>query len=249
MESELDSFISRINSFTELDDKSKIDYLSYYFTNKDRAAVVTSTQIEKALSDLDMKAYSRTAAYLSEESKSKNGKYLKQKTGYRLERKTFDHIKKLIENEPKIIAVSKQLADLQLKVIDTQEAAFLNEAINCYKVGAYRASIVMVWALAIDHLQKYIFGNKLTEFNNAIKKDSNKKLQPIIQYDDFSEIREIKLIELMRSGGIISDDVKKILDEKLGIRNSAAHPSNIVVLDTKATEFISDLLVNILLKY
>jgi hypothetical protein len=107
----------------------------------------------------------------------------------------------------------------------------------------------MVWTLALDHLQKYIFGSKLAEFNEAISKDSDRKLKSIINYDDFSEIKEVKLIELMRCGKIISNDVKKILSEKLGTRNSAAHPSGITFSGSKATEFISDLINNIIIKY
>lgn len=246
---DIGKYIKKLNGFADWEDKKKVDYIAYFLTLDDSTSVITATQIEKVFYDLDIKKYSRTSAYLSEESSSKTGKYLKKKTGYRLERKTFDEIKRSVDNEPKMVVVSKQLSELMDKIQDSQEKSFLSEAINCYKVEAYRASIVMVWALTIDHLQKYIYGNKLNEFNNAISNDSNKKLKQIVQYDDFSDIKENKLIELMRSAGIISNDIRKILDEKLGIRNTAGHPSNIVVLGTKATEFIDDLVNNIILKF
>ncbi len=245
----LEEFVSKLNNFASWEDKKKIDFLAFFHTFKDSSHVFTATDIEQSLAVLDIRPYSRTAAYLSEEAKSKTGKYLKQKKGYRLERKKFDEIKRQIENEPKMFEVSQQLVDLIPKVTDTQEQSFLIEAINCYKVEAYRAAIVMVWTLTIDHLQKYVFGNKLTEFNDSISRDSDKKLQHVIQYDDFSGFKEVKLIELMRSSNSISNDVRKILDEKLGIRNSAGHPSGIIVLGHKATEFIGDLIVNVLLKY
>jgi hypothetical protein len=245
----LENYVSGLDGFANWEEKRKVDYLAYFLTQQGPDLVVTSTQIEKSFSTLDIRPYSRIAAYFSEEAKSKTGKYLKQKTGYRLERKTFDEIKRVVENEPKMIQVSRALSDLLLKVKDSQEESFLQEAINCYKVEAFRASIVMVWTLVLDHLHKYIFGNKLSEFNRAILKDSDKRLKEIVQYDDFSNIKEVKLIELMRSAGIISNDIKKILDVKLGIRNSAAHPSGISFSGSKATEFIIDLVDNILLKY
>lgn len=38
------------------------------------------------------------------------------------------------------------------------------------------------------------------------------------------------------------------MDEKLGIRNSAGHPSGVRISGHKATEFIIDLVENVLLK-
>jgi hypothetical protein len=70
-----------------------------------------------------------------------------------------------------------------------------------------------------------------------------------VDYDDFSELPESKFIELMRSANIISNDVRKILDEKLGTRNSVAHPSGIIFTGHKTTEFALDIINNILFKY
>jgi hypothetical protein len=58
-----------------------------------------------------------------------------------------------------------------------------------------------------------------------------------------------KFIELCRAASIISNDVRKILDAKLGIRNSAAHSSRITVGEHKAVEFGIDLINNVILKY
>ena len=107
----------------------------------------------------------------------------------------------------------------------------------------------MVWVLTMDHLQKYTFGSKLTEFNAAIGAHPDKKMELIVAYDDFAELKESRVIELMRSAGIISSDVRKILDEKLGIRNSAGHPSGITFSGHKTTEFALDLIENVLLKF
>ena len=67
--------------------------------------------------------------------------------------------------------------------------------------------------------------------------------------DDFGEIPEGKFIELLRAGNIISNDVRKILEEKLGTRNSCAHPSGISIKPSKVIEFIDDLVANVVLKY
>jgi hypothetical protein len=98
-------------------------------------------------------------------------------------------------------------------------------------------------------MYEYVFNNKLVEFNNAIAATGNRRLSSIRQLEDFSELKEVKFIELMKSAGIITADVRKILDEKLGIRNSAGHPSKVHLKESKAIEFGHDLLDNVILKF
>ncbi|HEX7415192.1 MAG TPA: hypothetical protein VF411_14195, partial [Bacteroidia bacterium] len=66
---------------------------------------------------------------------------------------------------------------------------------------------------------------------------------------DFNEIPENKFIEFCRTAKVISNDIRKILDTKLGIRNTFAHPSNIKVGESKAIEFIEDLISNVIIKF
>ena len=131
------------------------------------------------------------------------------------------------------------------------ERDFLKETIDCYEVGAFRAAIVMGWLLAIGHLYEYILAKRLPDFNAQLAKvkDKSVKVHSVSSNDDFSEIPESKFIEICRSAKIISVDVKKILDEKLGIRNTYAHPSDIKVSQNKATEFLKDLVHNVVVKY
>ncbi len=151
--------------------------------------------------------------------------------------------------EPERTQVTKKLSDLVQKIKDPQERLFLEEAIRCYQVGAYRATVVMLWVLTMDHLQKHILSDHLSEFNKVLATHGDKKMKSIGFYDDFSELKETRVIELIRNAGIISNDVRKILDEKLGIRNSAGHPSGVTISGHKTTEFALDLIENVLLKY
>jgi hypothetical protein len=58
-------------------------------------------------------------------------------------------------------------------------------------------------------------------------------------------LRECGFIEICRSAKSITNDFRKILDEKLGCRNSYAHPSGIKITKVKAKSFIEDLLDNV----
>ena len=245
----LNSFISLFDTFSSWDPKKQIDYFCYFLTSISGKSGVFPKDIQKCFIKLSIKEYSRLPQYLSENVRDSKGKYTKTKDGYRLERRTFDEINMAVKNEPVKIQVSNQLEELIPKIKDSNEKSFLVEAINCYRVESNRATIILTWILAVDHLQNYIFGNKLNDFNTALSKNPDKKISKIVSYDNFGDLNESKFIEITRSAGIISNDTRKILDEKLGIRNSAAHPSSISFSTHKTTEFILDIVTNILLKY
>lgn len=126
---------------------------------------------------------------------------------------------------------------------------FLVEADRCLRASAPRAAIVMTWIVVLDHLYEYVLKRKLPEFNAELAKRDLKRLSPVVEKTDFTEIKDKDFIELCRAAKVFDGDVKKILDEKLGVRNTAGHPSTVAVRDTKAAEFIQDLVENVVLKF
>ena len=78
----------------------------------------------------------------------------------------------------------------------------------------------MCWILTLDHLLEYIMKHKLLKLNNALANNTDERVRvgAITHRDDFAEIPEAKLIELCRAAKIISNDIRKILVEKLGTR-------------------------------
>lgn len=244
----LDLFVGRLDGFADWPSTKQIDFLFYHLTKQSGSATVSANDIERCFGLLDLRPYGRVAAYLSENI-GRDGKYVKQARGYRLERGKYEAIRAFVDSEPKRVLVDQYLGSLVPKIKDPYERSFLEEAMQCYRVEAYRATIVMTWALAIAHLQKHVFEQRLSDFNYALAQHSDKKMRQIMVYDDFSDLKEARFIEIMRSATIISNDVRKLLDEKLGIRNSAGHPSSITFSGHKTTEFALDLVENILLKY
>jgi len=247
----MDDFFTLFDDFPRWAPNRQVDYIAFYLIKVKGAQYVTSKLIEEVREELDLKKHKRLAQYLSESASAKRARYVRgPKPGlYRLERSVFEEIDRQINNEPTKVAVSEQLTNLVASISDDDEKAFLEEAINCYRIQANRAAIILVWIVAMSHLQKYIFANKLNEFNTAFALNPDRRMNRVVQYDDFSAIGESKFIEVTKSAGIISNDVRKILDEKLGTRNSAAHPSGVTFTAHKATEFALDIISNILLKY
>jgi len=142
------------------------------------------------------------------------------------------------------------LRKITLRISDQSKQRFLAEAISCLSAEATRASIVMVWILTMDHLYDFVLKHKLVDFNNALQAKGGKYAKITIGVkDDFEELKESEFIEVLRGSGTITNDIRKILEEKLGIRNSSAHPSGITIHPTKVINFIEDLVDNVIVKY
>jgi hypothetical protein len=111
----------------------------------------------------------------------------------------------------------------------------------------------MTWNLAYHHLCDYVIKNRLAEFNArwGIKFPNQHKsgVKSIAVIDDFlQELKEAEMIAICKDAGIITKDIWKIMDEKLGRRNSAAHASSVVISQLQADAFIDDLVRNVVLK-
>ena len=250
----LEDFISKVDEFDNLISSNICDYFVYYLIEFKSHPGVKAKDVENCFNHLKIRAYSNIPHYLSTNSKKKAGttpKFIKEKELYYLERKRKEEIKSTLNIDKPFIETNKTLRSLLTHIKNESEKEFLNEAIKAFEVEAFRAAIVMIWLLTIDHLYEYIITNKLSDFNTALSKVTDKrvKVSTIVTKDDFGDIPEGKFIELCRSAGVISNDVRKILDEKLGTRNSAAHPSNITIGRGKTFDFIEDLVNNVILKY
>lgn len=251
---EINDFVSRVPSLQELQSYELVEYFIYFLTVINGKPHVKTPEIEECFRKAHLPAYLHISQYLSRKSSNKAGQtpiFIRDTKGYCLTRFKKDELDKKISAEPEKRETSKALSELLDNLVVGSERYFLKEAIDCYEIGAYRATIIMVWILTLDHLYEYILAHKLADFNAELAKIKDKriKVNVIASKDDFCDIPEIKFIEISRAANIISNDVRKILDVKLGIRNSCAHPSGIKVAQVKATDFIQDLVSNVLLKY
>lgn len=246
----LQEYIKHISNFQDLKNSEMIDYFSYYLIVLNQLETIKPKQIADCFSELHIPAYSNIPKYLSEKSKKVKGsqKYIKNKdTSYKLTRQRISELEQSVILDKQVVQINSSLNNLLSKLTKESEKNYLEEAILTFEVKAYRASIIMVWLLAIDHLYEYILDGKIADFVAALRRANITKSIRI--KDDFSELKESQFIEICKSAGIISNDVRKILDTKLGIRNSFAHPSTIKLPKSKALEFIEDLIENVLLKY
>ncbi|TWI93336.1 hypothetical protein JM93_00892 [Roseibium hamelinense] len=244
-------FYNSIKSANVQSQASLIEMFVYFLTVELDRNVATAREVDQCFTDCDLTPPRATASRLSEGLKTKPQKYVKTGDGYKLQRHMREALSKKLGAETTTSQTSATLRSLEHRMPAGGAKQFLAETLDCFEVGANRATIIMAWILAVNHLFDFILKHKLAEFNTALAKNTDKrvKVSAITQRDDFSDIPEGKFIEFCRGGKIISNDVRKILDQKLDTRNSCAHPSGVKVNRTKVIDFVEDLVENVVLKY
>jgi hypothetical protein len=228
-----------------------VEHFLYYLTKVCGAETATPTEIKQCFWDCDLSPPGNVSQLLANGLSAKPARIVRRRGGYKLHRKLSDAIAANLNMLPEVVQTSSTLRSLEQNFPEGNEKDFLDEAIRCFEVGADRAAIIMVWLLTMSHLQSYILASHRSAFNAVLAKNNDKRIRvkSISHIDDFSDIPENKFIEFCRSAGIISNDVRKILIEKLGTRNSSAHPSAVKINQSKVIDFVEDLVVNVLLKY
>ncbi|MDH7800483.1 MULTISPECIES: hypothetical protein [unclassified Rhizobium] len=242
------------NSIDTVDSLSTGDLIScfVYYLAVENNTPATAPKIADCFQDARLSAPKQIGPYLSKGLTEKPPRYVKAVGhGYLLHRNWQVQISKRLGVHVSTVQSSAELRNLETSLPAGPKKDFLSETITCFEAGCNRATITMCWILTIDHLYDHIFVHGLAAFNAVLAKNTDKrvKITSIVKRDDFSEIPEGKFIEFTRSANIISNDVRKILDEKLGIRNSAAHPSGIEIKKSKVVEFVEDLVTNVVLKF
>jgi hypothetical protein len=247
VEEDLRSFIAGVNGFADLGHADKVRmfaWLQHHLFKKERFG---TADINWCYDKLSYEP-SNTSQYLKNLEKS--GELLKDGSVYRCEGKFRAKYDELYAEHQITLTVRQMVKDLVKVLPELEEKDIFQEAMVCLKYDAGRAAIIMVWNIAFYHLCKYILTHKLADFNNRIPVKYPKKWKvadmPLIKkYDDFGdEMSEREVIEVANSASIITGDMHKVYVEKLGKRNSAAHPSTHHVTQVQAEGFIDDLITN-----
>jgi hypothetical protein len=209
--------------------------------------------IRKCYEELRMAPPRNIGPFLKHMAESNPQELLKDARGYCLEHRFQEKMNAKYGQRNITVQVTQMLMDLPSRVPDVAEREFLDEALICYRYGAFRAATVMTWNLAFDHILNFILKHRLAAFNKQwpisfFKQNQKARVQSISSRDDFGELKESEVLGICKSAAIITSGQYDILDEKLGKRNAAAHPSTIVVTQIQVEGFIDDLVNNVVLK-
>jgi hypothetical protein len=208
----------------------------------------TTADITACYSVLSFKP-SNTSQYLIG---MENKELLKDKNGYHGEGKFLAKYNANYGTHTITLNIRQKVKDLITAVPDVAEKDFMKEAEICLLHDAGRATIIMVWNVAFYHLCQFILKHHLAKFNAGLQTHYNKlwqqaKVQTMATYDDFSTLKESVVIDICKRENTINQNVAKILEKRLGDRNSAAHPSTIHVGQLQAEAFIEDIVDNVVL--
>jgi hypothetical protein len=234
-------FYNAISTRERLGAAEQIAFFVYFLTVELGEPSATLARLRECFRDCDIPAPASVAQILSSGTKSRPPKFVKAENGYRLQRHSKEELARRLGAETVVVQASVELRLLENNMQPGAAKAFLKETIDCFEAGANRATVVMCWLLVIDHLQSVILNRHLATFNGVLAQSTDKriKITAVHTKDDFGEIPEGKFIEFARSAGVISNDVRKILDEKLGTRNSCAHPSGVQIRRDLPLSFFS----------
>lgn len=242
-----------VTNFDGLQHVERIKLFAWYLHTHNDMEFFQPSDIARCYAEVHLGGPKNISQQLSQLLRKKPPQILRTRSGYRLEKRPRDEFDRTYGQRPSTVEVTKLLKELPDKLPELTEKTYLIEALNCLSVGAFRAAIVMTWNLAFHHLCVYILTKKLTEFNDrwtvvfpADHKNGNNTISALEDFGD--NLKESKILTIAKSAGIISKDVCKILEEKLGRRNSAAHPSGVKIERLQAEDFIDDLVKNVVLK-
>jgi len=247
---DLEAFVAQIEGFAGWSHPEKIKLFGWYLHVHKEQDRFEAAGIRKCYEELNYEVPNLARDLLRLVDRTPP-ELLKDGRGYRLEARVRQDLDSKYGDVQSTIAVTKLLTDLPSKVPGIDERAFLEEVIRCYKAKAFRATTVMAWNLAFDHLLHWLLADaqRLAKFNARITVRYPKKTGLAVgKFEDFEELKESEVIEVCNSAGLLNSGVVRILQEKLGRRNTAGHPSKVDVGQPQAEDTITDLVNNVVLK-
>ena len=245
----LKDLVQNILGFDSWNHSEKIKFLGWYIHTYRNQERFNQADIKACYEELHLALPSSISPFLDGFVKNNRKEMLRDRQGFRLAKNLRDGFDNRYGKRTTAIQVDRLLSDLPDKIPNSEQREFLNEAIVCFKYGAFRAAIVMCWNLSFDHLCDYVIFNHCVDFNQQLPKSYKNRTKPINKKEDFEELKEFEILQVCRSAGITTNGVHKILSQKLETRNSAAHPSNVSFNQLQAEEFISTLINNVVLKF
>jgi hypothetical protein len=247
---ELTEFIAIVPNFRELSEPDKILHLGWFLHTQSRRDRFDVDGVRRCFNELHMEVPKNLARDMSRLAERKA--LLKDAAGYRLHHDQRQALDGRFGGRPDAAVIPQLLKDLPGKVSDQGERLFLSEALKCYHAKAFRATIVMAWNLAYDHLLHWILREpaRLAAFNSKIagKVGPKRAWITVAKREDFEDLKEAEVLDICGTAGLFaSDNTKRVLGIQLTKRNLAAHPSLLEIGQPQADDAVYDLVNNVVL--
>lgn len=227
----------------------KIKFFFWYLHTHGGRTEVQPADVRACFNDLHLDAPASISPFFRLLVERKPRELLKNAAGYRLEQRVRAELDAKYGRREATVRVDALLADLLPRLADADQRAYLDEALTCFRYGAFRAAIVMTWNLAYDHLCNFVLAAHLPAFNAQLPKSFPKAAKSAVaQREDFSALKESEVLQVCKSAGIVTNADFKNLAARLDRRNACAHPTGVAITRLTAEEYIGDLVENVVLK-
>lgn len=243
-----EEFVRGIPEFAAKNHPERIKAFGWFLHAQAGVAAFTTAHITKCYRDAHLDEPANMSSFLDFLAKKKPPELLKTGRNFRLAQQVREKLNREFGRGEVVLAVEKMLTDLPGKIADQSERLFLDEAITCYRHNALRAAIVMAWNLAYDHVCRWVLNDtkRLAEFNAGIPKQNPRKAHvTITRREDFEELKEDETVTIVGGMTGVSANVKRTLKEKLGRRNTYAHPTTHTIERAQVDDMITDLVNNV----
>lgn len=140
---EIDNFIKTVPDFFTLSTGKQIDIVVYYLLIVKKNQGVRAKDIDICFEELHIPPYSNSGSYLNNFSKSKNPKFIKSESGYKLIRTEKEKIDSIIGIQEEHSPTNELFT---LSVFDNTRGYIITiarQAASCYDLGLYDASFIM----------------------------------------------------------------------------------------------------------
>lgn len=242
----LSEFVEGIEGFAQKPAAYKIQVFGAYLHDVQGKTHFAPAAINACCDQLHIPRPSNTGVFVKQMLEKRPPQLLKDKNGLRLSSSSREAMAFLAVTRASAVKTTALLNSLAPQLTNSVQKTFLEETLVCFKHHAYRASIVMAWNLAWNDVLDRILANHLAAFNSQVGTFGFKRAIAI--RSDFENLKDVDIIKIGRAAHIFDKETVKTLDEKLGKRNTSAHPSAHIVTPATAEEVISDLVLNIVLK-
>ena len=163
----LDDSLRQVRDFGGWSPTDQIKLFGWHLHAHEQKDRFSAADIRACYDAAGMSAPTNISALINNLVTSKRPQILKDARGFRLERTVREQYDARYGQRPITIQVHKTLQELPAKLPNLAEQAYLDEALTCFRAGAFRAAAVMCWNLAYDHLCTYILTNRLVDFQIA----------------------------------------------------------------------------------
>lgn len=149
-------------------------------------------------------------------------------------------------------AIKRTVADVRQHVgkISSQDARnFIEEAINCFENGQFRAAVVFSWVGAVSVMYAYVVRDLLQAFNTEARR-RDPKWKDARNADELGRMKEHDFLDVLEAIGSIGKNAKQVLQNQcLTLRNGCGHPNSLKISENNVAAHLDMLVLNVYSKF